>query len=116
MDVQVKRQKAGLAFIEEPATDRPLGAGGQTLKAGIQNLAVFLGFHQPVQMLNFLGKLQHLGNVEMAALFLGCIQHFLCICIIQGNGLFTDGIYTQGKAFHGHIMVQEGWGADIHHI
>ena len=116
MDMQIKGQQPGLALVKQPAADSPSGCRGQTFKAGIQNLAVFFGFHQLTQSLDFFGKLQHLSNVQMAALGLGGIQHFLRVRVVQGDGLLADGVHAQIQAFHDHIVVQEGRRADIHRV
>ena len=116
MDMQIKGQQPGLALVKQPAADSPSGCRGQTFKAGIQNLAVFFGFHQLTQSLDFFGKLQYLSNVQMAALGLGGIQHFLRVRVVQGDGLLADGVHAQIQAFHDHIVVQEGRRADIHRV
>ena len=81
VDMQVEGKQAGFVLVKEPTADSPSGGSGQTFKAGIQHLAVFFRFHQTVQMLNLLGKLKHLGNIQVAALLLSGVQHFLGIGI-----------------------------------
>ena len=116
VDVQIEGDQPALALVKEPAALGPLRTGGQPLEHRVQGPAVGALPHQLPQHLHLPGELEHLGHIEVYPLLLRQGEHGLGIRPGEGAGLFHDGGLAQGEALHHVVSVEEGGGADVHHV